>query len=84
MTRLFTKKPAPAKPAHAPVPSSATARSAASPTLPPIVRPEPAAAATRENIEKRAYYLFLARTGMGLAGTPESDWAKAEAELRAS
>ena len=49
-------------------------------TLPPIVRAAPVEF-TRENIEKRAYYLFLARDAMRLPGSPEQDWKQAEREI---
>jgi len=35
-----------------------------------------------EDIRRRAYEIYQARRASGAAGSPESDWAQAERELR--
>jgi hypothetical protein len=40
------------------------------------------AQATHEEIARRAYEVYLERCQRGLPGTPDSDWTRAEAELR--
>lgn len=47
-------------------------------TLPPQAARQPA----EEDIRRRAYEIYAARTLRGEPGTPESDWMDAEAELR--
>lgn len=55
---------------------------AESSTLPPVVRPPIAIEYSHENIQKRAYSLYMARTAMSLPGSALSDWAQADRELR--
>jgi hypothetical protein len=44
----------------------------------------PGAGAASERIRARAYEIYMARTGAGSAGNADSDWLRAEGELRGS
>ena len=45
--------------------------------------PRPEARATDEQIRLKAYQLFQSRQREGVSGDPDSDWVRAEQELRA-